>query len=121
MSQRASIDGFNCRTTRGTQRKDGSRVRATAPLPGVRWETGGCENPVPVAAVRRPETAPPSDDGATQAGGHAAQVDRAPFGEVGPHGQGAYQPVTVLPLSRPPSGIDRMVDDTADRGVSQRN
>src|ERR1044071_4245911 len=27
----------------------------------------------------------PSEDGATQAGGHAAQVDRAPLGEQGAH------------------------------------
>ena len=59
----------------------------------------------PVAAVRRPKTAPPSDDGATQAGGHAAQVDRAPFGEVHPHEQGAYQPSRRLPRARPASGI----------------
>ncbi|GLY23516.1 hypothetical protein Misp04_32480 [Micromonospora sp. NBRC 101691] len=65
-------------------------------------ENRGMRETPPVAATQ-PFAAPPSDDGATQAGGHAAQVDRAPFGEERPHEHGAYQRSHALPPPRPAS------------------
>src|SRR5690606_2912596 len=69
-----------------THRRNGSRACATAPLPGL-------ENFRGYAA----QAAPPSDDGATETGGHAAQVDRAPLGEKRPHDEEGYQAEFIFP------------------------
>lgn len=90
---------------------------ATAPLPGERGEPG----------VRTPgrwplcsrKAAPSSDDGATQAGGHATQVDRAPFGEERPHGQGLYQRSHAAPRARPASGTPPAACSASRRGTGR--
>src|SRR3982751_4926765 len=46
-----------------------------------------------------------SEVAATERGGHAAQVDRAPFGEQGAHSDGGYHRAGPPPTDRPDDGI----------------
>ena len=73
------MDGESARGAFESHRaRDPWKERITGSCDGAAAGREGCRA---VRSSRRP----PSDDGATQAGGHAAQVDRAPFGEQRAH------------------------------------